>query len=380
MAKSHSTNKKICFVGIDNYPVLNPDCSGANFGGESVQQVLLAKAFVELGYEVSMVVGDQGQKQGEFREGIRVWKAFSENAGLPVVRFIHPRFTSVWHALKLADADIYYQSCAGVVTGYVGRFCQKYGRQFVFRLAHDSDCTPGEQLIKYWRDRRIYEYGLRHADMIAAQGVNQVSLLRQHYALESTPVNMAVELPSDSVIDKTHRDIDVLWVNNIRDFKRPDLLIDVARQLPQYRFVMIGGKARGFEHLFQTIDKQAKTLGNVEFLGAVPYHKVNNYFLRAKLFLNTSDQEGFPNSFLQAWIRRTPVVSFFDPDGLIAAERMGSVPDDVASMVDSITNLLTDEGLLKAAADRAREFTLANYSPLAVAHSYGRLLNLKVSP
>ena len=315
MSAVRFAKRKICFVGLDNYPVFNSDCGGEYFGGESVQQTLLAKAFADLGYEVSMVVKDHGQAQGEFRQGIRVWKTFTESEGLPVVRFIYPRFTRILQALKLADADTYYQSCAGAITGYVAQFCKRYDRKFVFRLAHDSDCIPGEQLIKHWRDRKIYEFGLRNTSLIAAQGVNQVELLLQHYALESIPVNMAVELPNNESVNQVRKDVDVLWVNNIRAFKRPELLLEIARELPEYRFVMIGGEVRGCEQLYRDISREALELDNVEFLGAVPYHQVNNYFLRAKLFLNTSDQEGFPNSYLQALVRRTPVVSFLTLTG-----------------------------------------------------------------
>ena len=376
MSSVTSGSRKICFVGLDNYPVLNPDCGGEYFGGESVQQTLLARAFTDLGYEVSMVVKDHGQAQGELQQGIRVWKTFTEREGLPVVRFIHPRFTRIWQALKLADADIYYQSCAGAITGYVARFCQRYNRKFIFRLAHDSDCIPGEQLIKHWRDRKIYEFGLRNTNLIAAQGVKQVELLQQHYALKSIPVNMAVELPDQEAVEQTRKDVDVLWVNNIRAFKRPELLLEIARQLPEYRFVMIGGEVRGYEQLYRDISRQSDELDNVEFLGAVPYSEVNDYFLRARLFLNTSDQEGFPNSFLQAWIRRTPVISFFDPDELIAGENIGSAPAGIQEMVAVIHELLSDDSLRDAMAERAREFVLANYAPVAVSRRYESLLGI----
>jgi glycosyltransferase involved in cell wall biosynthesis len=362
-------------VGLDNYPVLNPECGGEHFGGESVQQTLLARAFVDLGYEVSMVVKDHGQMQGEYQQGIRVWKTFTESEGLPAIRFIYPRFTRIWQALKMADADIYYQSCAGSLTGYVAWFCRKYGRKFIFRLAHDSDCIPGEQLIKHRRDRLIYEYGLRNADLISAQGVNQVELLQQHYKLESVPVNMAVELPDDDAVNQARKDVDVLWVNNLRAFKRPELLLELARKLPEYRFVMIGGEVRGYEQLYRDISRQADEVENVEYLGAVPYHEVNSYFFRAKLFLNTSDQEGFPNSFLQAWVRRIPVVSFFDPDGLIASQNLGDVPTDLGGMEVSVRNLLQNAGLRSSAADRSREYVLANYAPAAVARVYEDLLS-----
>jgi len=364
--------KKICFVGLDNYPVLNPEKGAEYFGGESVQQTLLAKAFRDFGYEVSMVVKDYGQAQGEVIDGIRVWKTFDERVGIPVLRFVYPRITSIISALKSANADIYYQSCAGILTGMVGWFCRQYGRKFVFRLAHDSDCIPGKQIIRLWRDRKIYEYGLRRADLIAAQGVKQVVLLKKNYQLGSVPVNMAVEAPSSTI--GADRDIDVLWVNNLRDFKRPEIAVKLAEQLPEYKVAMIGGAVPGCERLYKDIEAAASELNNLEFLGPVSYQKVNDYFSRSRLFVNTSDWEGFPNSFLQAWIRGVPVVSFFDPDGLIASKGLGAVPQDLPAMVSVIDDMLRDEEYCNAVAQRSEKFALDNYAPNAVAGIYEQLL------
>ena len=44
-------------------------------------------------------------------------------------------------------------------------------------------------------------------------------------------------------------------------------------------------------------------LPNVTMLGPVRYRDTGALFDRARIFLNTSSIEGFPNTFLQAWIR-----------------------------------------------------------------------------
>src|SRR5262247_1540540 len=116
--------RSICFVGLDNYPVLNPRFGHEYFGGESVQQTLLAKAFAALGYRVSMVVKDHEQPEGEEIDGITVHKTFAESAGVPILRFVHPRMTSILRALARSDADVFYQSCAGMLTGLVGWHCR----------------------------------------------------------------------------------------------------------------------------------------------------------------------------------------------------------------------------------------------------------------
>ena len=366
-----STYRSICFVGADNYPVLTPEYQRHYIGGESVQQTLLAKAFVDLGYDVSMVVTDLGQPDAELIDGIRVFKTFRPNAGLPVLRFIHPRFTGLWQALKRADADIYYQSCASVATGIVAWFCRKYDRKFVFRVAHDTDLMPGQQLIPYWRDKKIYEYGLRQADQIINQSRQQQDLLRENYHLEGPALNMVVQLPAPDEIYS--RDIDVLWVNNLRPFKRPELVLELARKLPDLRIVMIGGPCHGHEDLYEEVCQQAEGIGNLDFKGHVPYQEVNAYYSRSRVFVNTSDSEGFPNSFLQAWVRGTPVLSFFDPDGIILREGLGSSPGDVDQMVAAVNELGGDDDRLAALSAHVSAFAHDHYSPAAVAVRYHAL-------
>jgi glycosyltransferase involved in cell wall biosynthesis len=360
-------SRRICFVGLDNYPVLNPQCRGY-FGGESVQQTLLARAFQTAGYGVSMVVIDYGQPDGEVIDGIQVLKAYGARAGLPVIRFAHPRLTGIMRALAEADADVYYQSCAGAMTGFVAWFCHRRSRQFVFRLAHDTDVMPGQQLIGLQRDRLIYEYGLRRADVIAAQSRQQMELLARNYGLASVPVDMVVEIPDR--LPAGERDIDVLWVNNLRDFKRPDWVLDIARALPDVRFCMIGGAVPGNEGLAAGIAQEAEGIENLQVLGAVPYHEVNEYFGRARLFLNTSSSEGFPNSYLQAWARGTPVVACFDPDRLIEREGMGWTAPDQPGLVECLDRVLRDEPGRGDAARRGRAYVLARHSGPAIVAQY----------
>jgi glycosyltransferase involved in cell wall biosynthesis len=371
LLKMTSNRRSICFVGADNYPVLNSEYKGHYIGGESVQQTLLAKAFVDLGYDVSMVVIDLGQPDAELIEGIRVFKTFRPHAGVPVFRFIHPRFTGMWQALKRANADIYYQSCASVATGFVAWFCRKYDRKFVFRVAHDTDLMPAQQLIPYWRDKKIYEYGLRQADLIINQSQQQQDLLRENYHLEGPALNMVVQLPAQG--EMLSRDIDVLWVNNLRPFKRPEKVLELAVRLPDLRIVMIGGPCHGHEALYEEIRRRAQDISNLEFKGHVPYQEVNSYYSRSRVFVNTSDSEGFPNSFLQAWVRGTPVISFFDPDGIIVREGLGDSPDGVDQMVAAVKELDENDDRLAALSAHVSAFAHDHYSPEAVAIRYHKL-------
>ncbi len=361
---------KICFVNHDNYPVLNPAFGGNYIGGESVQQILLARALAKKGHEVSTIVADLGQPDGEVVDGIKVLKTFAPGTGLPVLRFIHPKLTRIVSALKHANADIYYQSCAGMVTGVTAWYAQRHNKKFIFRIAHNSDCTPGQQIIPSWRDRKLYEYGLKHADLIAAQSSFQAELLEKNYGLKSVEINMAVEPPSEDVIE---RDIDILWVNNFRAFKKPERFIELASTLPEMRMVMIGGPCPGEEAFFEDMRCRAENLPNLEMTGFIPYHEVNTYYSRARVFVNTSDIEGFPNSYLQSWVRGTPVVAFFDPDGLIARKGLGHKASNLDEMAIAIRDFLSNTQNWELVSAQTREYAMAHYHPDRIAEQYETL-------
>jgi len=351
---------KICFVGLENLPVLAPEYNRHGIGGEQVQQTLMARALARRGHEVSMVVGDYGQPDGARWHGVTTWRAYRPDAGLPLVRFIHPRWTSVWNALRRADADLYYVSCAGMQLGLVAMFCKKYGRKFVFKVAHDRDCEPGQLLITYTRDKKLYEYGLRRAHAIIAQSEQQRAAMLRNYGLPSSVAEMMVD-GSEHLLDFAGRRHDVLWVNNLRQFKRPDLLLELARRLPQRQFHMIGGPQPGFAELYAAIEQEAAAIPNLVFHGRVPYHDMDRWYAGARVFVNTSDTEGFPNSYLQSWVRGTPSVAFFDPDGVIARERLGAAVSDMAQMAQAVERLCSERDEWDAVSARCKQYMNETY-------------------
>ena len=362
---------KICFVGLDNYAFLRQDLGLHNMGGEAVQHGLLATQFAGLGHDVSTIVLDYGKDDSRTVSDIRLIKSYRPGAGFPGVRFFYPKLSTLWRCLKEADSDVYYQSPAGSLTGITAHFCRRYKRKFVFRIASDANCVPNEQLIRLWRDRKIYEYGLRNADIRAVQTEHQKQLLLDNYGLDSVVVNMVVE-PAES-IGFEDRDQDVLWVNNLRDVKRPRVALQVARALPEVSFEMIGGKSRGSGDLYDRVEKESAELSNVRFLGSKPYAYVNQRLTKSKILLNTSSLEGFPNTFLQSWIRGTPVVTTFDPDNKVQSYGLGFSTDSTEELPNLISRSLNDGLLWQRQSESARTFAVSDFSPDAVVDHYRSL-------
>jgi glycosyltransferase involved in cell wall biosynthesis len=360
---------KVCFVGLGNLPVIAREYNHHGIGGEQVQQTLLAKALAARGYHVSMAVADYGQSDSAAWHGVTTYKAYRADAGLPILRFVYPRWTGTWAALMRADADVYYTSCAGLMVGLVGMFCRRHGRGLVHRLAHDTDADPKKLLIRYTRDTKLYGYGLREADIVLCQHAAQQRALMENFGVSSVVADMLVDPPARQ-LDRDQRDLEILWVNNLRDFKRPDLALQLARQMPARHIHMIGGPNRGFSDLYQGIESAAMNVPNLTFYGRVPYHEIGDFYDRAKVFVNTSDVEGFPNSFLQSWRRGIPVVSFFDPNGLIKREGLGVSPNSIDDMASAVHRFIADEKEWRKTSERCRSYMERTYGDDVVLKPY----------
>ncbi len=348
---------KICLVGLDNLPVLAPEYKEHTIGGEPVQQTLLGRALARRGHDVSMVVADYGQKDGAQWQAIRVFKAFHRNAGLPVLRFIHPRWTGMWSALQRADADVYYTSGAGMHVGVMALFCRRYGRRFVLRTASDTNCDRTRLLLQHVCDRWLYEQSLRRADAILVQSLAHTKTLAQSYGLQSRVAGMLVGSP----LLAATRDIDVLWVSNIRSLKRPDRILEIAGRLPHVKIHMVGGSLPGEESLYRHIKREVTARGNVVFHDRLSYWDTNALYGRAKILVNTSDSEGLLNSYLQAWIRGVPVVTLADPDGVIERELLGTIASLSDQIPDAVRSLLDNPAAWTAASGRCLSFMKREY-------------------
>lgn len=325
-------------------------------GGAELQQVIIAKGLVRRGYPVSMICFDYGQEDPCEIDGITVYKALRPNQGLPGLRFIWPRLTSFWTCLGRANADIYYQRAASVLTGLTAAFCLRHGRKSIYAIAVD-----GDPQFRFRRDRWIFDYGIRHVDRLVAQNPNQQQYFKDRFGRDSILIpsiyNKANALQAHAVRDH------VLWVATIRERKRADLFLDLAQALPQYKFTMVGGPGVREHALFEAISQRAKRLDNLDFAGFVPYAEIDRYFDRAILFVSTSNKEGVPNTFMDAWARGVPTVSFFDSGARANGKPIGRIVGSIEEMTDAVADLLENDAARSRLGEECRKYVESYHSP-----------------
>lgn len=360
---------RVCFVAPTTWPVFARSTSIPVIGGAELQQSFIARSLAERGYDVSMISHDYGQPDGTVVDGVRIHNMHAPDAGVRVVRFVHPRFTSLWNAMKRADADVYYQRTSAVYTGYIAAFCRMHKRRSIHAAASDVDFIRGKQDIRFARDRWIYEYGVRNVDMLFAQNPNQQAYVKQHYGREAVLVPNCFEAPAGARGDPRGY---VLWVATLRASKRPELLIEMARRMPQHTFVMVGGQDSGPKGLefAQGIRAAANSLPNVQVRGFVPFVEADRLFDGARLVVNTSEYEGFPNTFLQAWSRGVPTVAFVDTRSEHEGEPVYDVARDMDHACAAVNRLMSDDLAWERASRRVSSHFRARHSIDAVVGLY----------
>lgn len=372
-AASPGRKPSICFVAPTTWPVLSASSDIKVVGGAELQQTMIAPALAKRGWRVSMVCYDYGQPDGIEVKGVRVLNMHKPDEGIPVVRYLHPRLTSLWRALGRADADIYYQRTAAAYTGFVAAFCRKHGRKSIYSGASDVDFIPGKQEIRYARDRWIFEYGLKRVDKVITQNPQQHQELADNYGREGTLIPSCYAPPPGAKNDRAGY---VLWVASLRPSKRAELALEIARRLPDFRFIMIGGPDpdRRSQDYFAALREAARKLPNLELKGFVPLAETERYFNGARLFLNTSEYEGFPNTFLQAWSRGIPTVGFIDTGSRRQGEPVYEYVRDVSEATWRLDRLMRDDILWQQVSARCQVFFRETHSVDAIIDRYEREL------
>ena len=350
----------ICFLTPNAYPMLAKETGVQFAGGAELQQVILAKGLAKLGYPVSMICMDFGQDDQVEIDGVIVHRALRPKGGLPVLRFIWPRITSIWRCMNRANADIYCHRSASMLTGVMAYYCRRHGKKSVFAVA-------GENKIRIGRDRWLFEFGLRRVDRIVVQNLDQQRAIEASVDRDSLLIPNCFQAAS---YREERQQSDILWVGAIRQVKRPDLFLQLASSVPGYRFTMVGGPATQERSLYSEIEKRAELIPNVKFVGFVPYAKIDRYFDDAILFVNTSDSEGFPNTFLQSWSRGVPTVSLVDSGAQLNGERIGCVANSINEMRESIVTLMEDDTERRLLGERCKEYVEKEHAPEVVLRLY----------
>jgi glycosyltransferase involved in cell wall biosynthesis len=284
------------------------------------------------------------------------------------------RFFDYWALTRLLREirpDVVYQRSGSAYTGIAARYARKSGCRLIWHVASDSDLIPfsgsvwqPKALLKYM-DKAILEYGVRRASEIVVQTHVQHQLLQEHYGRQASMLVRNLHPLANETLDKFATPT-VLWIANVKPNKQPEAFMRLGSaclDMPKVRFLMIGHPLphAGLQSAFE---RAAAAIPNLTYLGRLPLEEVNVLIARSHVLVNTSLIEGFPNTFIQAWMRQVPVLSLnVDPDQLLEHQGIGfCARGDEAILLRTLRDWLNDESLRSSIGCRAQAYAQAEHS------------------
>lgn len=428
---------RLCIVSLYSYPLYNPAYQ-ALFGGAEVRAALIARELAKRGQlDVSVVVFDHGQPHVEHRGDITlyshpgypapVWSVISRppsrRRGLEVkeylrvlrhrgshwLKYYFPRFWRwLWerfgqpsassdpdhqdpqvagyigeYAVKSSriavydevNADIYMSFSNSDLAAEIAFYCKQRGRIHVFSSGCDEDYKreykeKPKAASTYGPPGYVMAFAVENATVHIVQNETQRRMLKENYNRPSIMIRNPVDL--ERAFPKEADSI--LWIGKSDRVKRPDIMLELAREFPRYPFVMIMNLSHPDLHKRYT--REAEALPNVTMLHYVPYLEVERYFARAKLFVNTSTFEGFPNTFLEAGKYEIPIVSYLvDPGGMLSQHGCGLLCEgDFERLKESVRQLMTGSSLYADMGARCLEYVHTYHDKEKVIKEYEKAI------
>ena len=300
----------ICFVELKAYPLFNKKIRSIH-GGSAVDILNIATELKkDKKFSISLITGDYNQPESEVIDDITIYKTKDLKN--------HPfkATLNIWKAMNKADADIYFRKGASLITVLVAVFCRLKGKLLFHRSSNTGHCD-GTYLREHWLRGPLFKWSLRQAAIVIVQNKNEVNSIMQAMGISSVFIPNGHHL---DVVSQEQRN-SILWIGRTGLYKRPELFVRLAKEFANEKFVMICPRNRigeGYKNL------KLDEADNIEFHEQVPFQQIDDFFQRAKVFVNTSDSEGFPNTFIQACKCATPILSLnVNPDGFLDKYKCG---------------------------------------------------------
>jgi glycosyltransferase involved in cell wall biosynthesis len=413
---------KVCITLPLAYPLFNPSRKGT-FGGWEVRISLIARELARRGrFEVVVIVGDYGQPHHELIDNVnliswtdreiwgippdpnsirswnpfpygssayKIWYRIQKNFFIRLSKYFPGRVFSRVGKFRVlqrniniydeVDADIYVVPGNSFFSVEAASYCLARGKHYVFLSGSDMDYYPefktdptGKDI--YGMPHFLKLYSIEQASAHIVQTERQAEMLYDGYDRTSTVIKNPIDV--NPKFPKSTTPQTVLWVGKSDErVKRPSLVLELARRMPEYKFVVIMNTVH-IESQVQA-ERLAETLPNVTLIERVPFETIESYFAEARIHLNTSSFEGFPNTYLQAAKYGVPTVAMIvDPDGMLSQHSCGfACENDVDKCEATIRRLMADEHLYAELSRNSLEYVCTYHDKNLVAQKYEEALD-----
>jgi len=322
---------KFFFMSFDILDFLTGFQNSQVIGGAEKQQFLLINELMRRGHTVLTCTN---------------YDALPEAIRYNILRYPSERkylkYILVFLRLLRFNPDVVYLRSPSNIGLTLCLYTFFFRKKMVFFSAHDTDFEPSINLQGY--NEYLFSFFTKLVDLFFVQNAYQANLLKSHFGRESILFGNIIAVRNDPARIAPNARKYFLWVGRVERFKRLELLCEIAAMLPHENFIVIG-PSRETNAYSQSILKRIAAIKNIQYIPFVDPGQIDKFFSMAKGLICTSEYEGFPNTFLEAWNNSTPVYSLgVDPNGIIAKAKgkLGYVfasKDDLVNRIPDLVKL-----------------------------------------
>jgi hypothetical protein len=344
--------RSFLFFSGHAHRALDPDSNKAS-GGAELQVALLAGELARCGHRVGIVAAADGFRDGIVWQGVKICAGgrFDTGGLADTVRAISP-VTNILREEKPEFVVVYGWTTWLALLCVLGRLL---GFRVVYVCALDSEIDGGFRRSSPLRGR-IFDWGLKTADERFAITENQAAMFHKK-GMTCHVMRLLLQDPRPPA--SRPKSVDLLWVARCHPVKAPHLFLDLVEKMPGVKARMICSPQD--QKLFEDVRARAAGIPGLEFVEGVPYREIQSHFDAARVFVNSSSDEGVPNTFLHSGLGGTAIISLVcNPDGMIAKFGAGTCAGgDLTIFQNAAAGLLKNPAALASAAAGARSFVVA---------------------
>lgn len=345
--------KKIAIIfPKDSEAVFNRHCR-ETFGGATVQLYLIAKELSTYkNIEVYSFINSYDHIEFEDQNKFNLVKTYKrrDNSLIKIIKF--------YRRIRQIRPDIIIQRGLSPFSCLMALFCRIIGIDFIFMFAHDR-----EVLGRYQKTNNkcpLFTMLLNHAALLIFQSEDQLRRVNGNHLSKCRLIFSGNEIRP---LNEEKKEF-ILWVGRMEKWKQPELFIELAKKHSTRKFVMISPPVDGQNGYYHSIVKEAGRLKNLQLINFVGFREVDSYFEKARLFVNTSTEEGFPNTFIQACKSKTPILSLnVNPGNFINKYNCGLVCENSFTVLsEKLDYILKNEKLYDEMAECAYRNSWENHN------------------
>ena len=308
---------KICiFVGF--YPLIK--------GGAEYQMRLIAEELIK-DNEIFYISMGHAENSVFYENNIKVYTLSLEPYYYNKAFMYYPVFSRIRRILNIEKPDLIYQRILNSFSFHLASYASNKCIPFYIHIA---DCyslvfeKKATGVIRRYMFKSIIRSSVKfivqtdeQRKLLSYWGINPILKI---YNLHPLPIRDV------SLLRAYNKQKNILWIGSTRKVKRLDLFLDLAekyRNNDGWKFIVVGRLEPGTYS--DTLSARIALLDNVTYLGERDNGYINNLLeIQADLLVNTSDSEGFSNTFIQAWLRGIPVLSLnSNPDNILTNYDLG---------------------------------------------------------